>query len=44
VAPKTAKEGSVVKGGALIPLYQVTSIDVVTFQGQKMVSVPLWRV
>jgi hypothetical protein len=41
VSEKTAMEGSVVQGGAPIPLDQVKPIDVVTFQGQKMVSVPL---
>lgn len=41
VSEKTSKEGSVVDGGALIPIDKVKSIDVYTFQGMKMVSVPL---
>ena len=41
VSEKTSKEGSVIDGGALIPLDKVKSIDVYTFQGKKMVSVPL---
>lgn len=41
VSEKTSKEGSLIDGGALIPLDKVKSIDVVTFQGQKMVSVPV---
>jgi Putative zinc-finger len=41
VSEKTAKEGSVVDGGALIPIDQVKSIDVYTFEGQRMVSAPL---
>jgi Putative zinc-finger len=41
VSEKTAKEGSVIDGGALIPLPRVKSIEVYTFQGRKMVSVPV---
>ena len=41
VSEKTAKEGSVIDGGALIPIDQVKSIDVYTFEGQRMVSAPL---
>ena len=41
VSEKTSKEGSVIDGGALIPLDKVKSIDVYTFQGKKMVSVAL---
>ena len=41
VSPKSAKEGSVIQGGALVPLSQVKSVEVVTFQGQRMVSVPV---
>jgi Putative zinc-finger len=41
VSEKTAKEGSVIDGGALIPIDEVKSIDVYTFQGRKMVSAPV---
>ena len=41
VSEKTAKEGSEIEGGAMVALNKVKSIDVVTFQGKRMVSVPL---
>jgi Putative zinc-finger len=41
VSEKSAKEGSFIDGGALIPIDQVKSIDVYTFEGQRMVSAPL---
>ena len=41
VSEKTAKAGSEVDGSALVPIDKVKSIDVVTFQGQRMVSVPV---
>ncbi len=40
VSEKSAKAGSEVDGSALVPIDKVKSIDVVTFQGQRMVSVP----
>jgi putative zinc finger protein len=41
VSEKAATAGSEVDGSALVPIDKVKSIDVVTFQGQRMVSVPV---
>lgn len=41
VSEKGAREGHLIDGAALVPIDKVKSVDVVTFQGQRMVSVPL---
>ncbi len=41
VSEKAAAEGSVVDGSALVPIDRVRSVDVITFQGQRMVSAPV---
>ena len=41
VSEKAAAEGSVVDGSALVPIDRVKSVDVITFQGQRMVSAPV---
>jgi len=41
VSEKGAREGARIDGGALVPIDQVASVDVVTFQVKHMVSVPL---
>lgn len=41
VSDKGSREGHVIDGAALVPIDKVKSVDVVTFQGQRMVSVPV---
>jgi hypothetical protein len=41
VSEKLARQGSTIDGTALVPITQVKSVDVVTIQGKRMVSVPL---
>lgn len=41
VSEKAAKEGTKLDAAALVPITNVKSVDVVTFQGTRMVSVPV---
>jgi anti-sigma factor RsiW len=41
VSQKGSQEGHVIDGAALVPIDKVKSVDVVTFQGKRMVSVPV---
>lgn len=41
VSEKGSREGHVIDGAALVPIDKVKSVDVVTFQGRRMVSVPV---